>query len=76
MKPFLSGRKVHNAQALHAHATHPCTPVIGQVKPAPSATSPGPNVEIIREGDKVMRIIITCTCGERVEVNCLYAAGS
>jgi hypothetical protein len=50
--------------------------VIGQVKPAPSATSPGPNVEIIREGDKVMRIIITCTCGERVEVNCLYAAGS
>ena len=32
-------------------------------------------VEVVKEGDKVVRLIVTCTCGERVEIECLYTAG-
>jgi hypothetical protein len=33
-------------------------------------------VEVIKEGDKVVRLVITCACGERTEVECIYPAGS
>jgi hypothetical protein len=33
------------------------------------------HVEVVKEGDKVVRLIVTCTCGERVEIECLYSAG-
>jgi len=29
----------------------------------------------VKEGDKVVRLIVTCACGERIEVDCLYPAG-
>lgn len=35
----------------------------------------GASVEVVKEGDKVVRLIVTCTCGERIEVECLYPAG-
>ena len=35
----------------------------------------GPSVEAIKEGDKVVRIVVTCSCGERIEIDCLYPAG-
>jgi len=31
---------------------------------------------VVKEGDKVVRLVITCVCGERVEVECLYRPGS
>jgi hypothetical protein len=31
---------------------------------------------VVKEGDKVVRLVITCVCGERIEVDCLYPAGS
>jgi hypothetical protein len=34
------------------------------------------NVEIVKEGDKVVRIVVTCHCGERLEIECLYPAGA
>jgi hypothetical protein len=34
------------------------------------------NVEIVKEGDKVVRIVVTCKCGERMEIECLYPAGA
>lgn len=33
-------------------------------------------VECVREGDRITRLVVTCVCGERVEIDCLYAAGS
>jgi hypothetical protein len=33
-------------------------------------------VEVVKEGDKVVRLVVICACGERVEVECLYGAGS
>jgi hypothetical protein len=29
----------------------------------------------VRQGDKVVRIVVTCGCGERIEIDCLYPAG-
>ncbi|HEX2100483.1 MAG TPA: hypothetical protein VHF69_07460 [Candidatus Synoicihabitans sp.] len=34
-----------------------------------------PQVEAIKQGDKVVRLVVTCSCGERVEIDCLYPAG-
>jgi hypothetical protein len=73
MKPFLLGKKSVDEQALRTpHATHrPPPPTGGLVRPAQS----GPNVEVVKEGDKVVRIIVTCACGERTEIDCLYPVG-
>ena len=71
MKPFLSGKRTHETsplRSLHIHRT----PV--PVRPV-NAVPEGPNVEVVKEGDKVVRIIVTCACGEKVEVDCLYPAG-
>jgi hypothetical protein len=32
-------------------------------------------LEVIKEGDKVVRLIVVCCCGERMEIECLYPAG-
>jgi hypothetical protein len=82
MKPFLSGRNVHSSQ--------PLQPVLGAVPTDPSARSgfnhaqhqaklasgtSGPTVECVKEGDKIVRLIVSCTCGERIEIECLNPAG-
>jgi hypothetical protein len=79
MKSFLDGKK--------SLALSPLVPAAG---PSAHASGPGKNghsldsgahaqkahVEIIKEGDKVVRIYVTCKCGERLEIECLYPAGS
>jgi hypothetical protein len=52
----------HAANAPHTHAS--------------DGSSVGPQIELVKEGGKVVRLVITCTCGERIEVECLYPAGS
>lgn len=32
-----------------------------------------PSVECVKKGDKVTHLIVTCACGERIEIDCLYA---
>lgn len=39
------------------------------------ANGAGPQVETVKKGDKVVRLIVTCSCGERIEIDCLYPAG-
>jgi len=34
-----------------------------------------PQIECIREGDRITRMIVLCACGERIEIDCLYAQG-
>ncbi len=73
MKPFLSGKRSHDSaplRSLHVHQK-----AAAPVRHAPSAPE-GPVVDVVKEGDKVVRIIVTCACGEKVEVDCLYPAGS
>lgn len=74
MKPFLLGKKpldappLRSPQKTHSHAHGPQ----GLVRPAPT----GPHVEAVKEGDKIVRLIVTCSCGEKIEIDCLYPAGS
>lgn len=81
MKSFLQGKKTLNAAPLRAP-----TPTHGVLAPRPhgkhppvSVVTPGASsahVEVVKEGDKVIRLVVTCVCGERVEIDCLYSAGS
>jgi hypothetical protein len=34
-----------------------------------------PQIECVREGDRITRLIVVCACGERIEIDCLYAQG-
>jgi len=82
MKPFLQGRKPNSAKPLAAslpttngaasphrgHASHGGT--------GGAHAGAGAQVEVVKQGDKVVRIIVTCACGERTEVECIYPAGS
>ena len=79
MKSFLQGKKPLAVESLRpppqfasqspgCAASHPSG---GGQAPSGSTT----HVEVVKEGDKVVRLIITCTCGERVEIDCLYSAG-
>jgi len=80
MKPFLSGRAQTTTPALQPLSSpvvkdggarigshnHLSTGVLG--KDSESA----PTIECVKQGDKVVRLIVTCSCGERIEIDCLY----
>lgn len=81
MKSFLQGKKNLDASALRAPtpAAPPATPRCTTPRAPLSVVTPGASnahVEVVKEGSKVSRIIVTCVCGERVEIDCLYSAGS
>lgn len=79
MKSFLQGKKTLPLAALRAPAgfgpashTHAVATEAGAM---PTAPGHAPSVEVVKEGDKVVRLVVTCGCGERVEIECLYPAG-
>jgi len=78
MKSFLDGKKSLTASPLVA----PAGPAARQVPGAKNAHAHSmaqgakAHVEIVKEGDKVVRIFVTCQCGERTEIECLYPVGS
>lgn len=82
MKSFLQGKKSLSVEPLRAplpQAAQPqpkCEPVrVGPGGAASGAGQAAAHVEVVKEGDKVVRLIVTCSCGERVEVECLYSPG-
>lgn len=81
MKSFFQGRKTLEISALRRPSAAP--PI--HTKHGDSGHSHGSagdsgassaQVEVVKEGDKVVRLVVTCGCGERVEIECLYSAGS
>ncbi|MBP7141304.1 MAG: hypothetical protein KBA71_05310 [Opitutaceae bacterium] len=82
MKPFLSGRPSTGTPALRPATDGSDAGIAGipslatqpGLKCAGSDPAHGPNIECIKQGDKVVRLVITCTCGEKIEVECLYPA--
>lgn len=71
MKPFLQGKKAIDSTLMRvAHNAAPAS-----VRGASSNAPHGPSVETIKQGDKIVRLVVTCSCGERIEVECLYPAG-
>jgi hypothetical protein len=41
--------------------------------PAGHATHAAPRIEVVRDGDKVVRILAHCRCGETIAIDCDYA---
>lgn len=81
MKSFLQGKKTLRAEPLRPPNSTTATAIPRPLTAhAPvSVVTPGASsahVEVVKEGDKVVRLIVTCVCGERVEIDCLYSAGS
>lgn len=82
MKSFLSGRPQHDQpfSAPQPFSTGGGLSRLNQAHAAESACaktpSASPTVECIKQGDKVVRLIVTCACGERIEVDCLYPNAS
>lgn len=77
MKSFFQGKKNLAAESLRPPAQ--LAAALGSRCDARPAGAPGAanaHVEVVKEGDKVVRLVVTCTCGERVEIECLYSAGS
>lgn len=79
MKSFLQGKKSLDISPLRPPpGFHPPHGLRCEMKSPLSVTTPGASsahVEVVKEGDKVVRLVVTCTCGERVEIECLYPAG-
>lgn len=82
MKSFLQGKKALEATALRLPNVPPPPPATGHshsLRSPLSVVTPGASsahVEVVKEGSKVVRIVVACVCGERVEIECLYSAGS
>ncbi len=80
MNSFLQGKKSLTVPPLRPFATA-ARPIMSAGTPAsrPAAPvncgAPSPTVEVIKEGDKVVRLVVVCGCGERVEIECLYPGG-
>lgn len=79
MKSFLQGKKTLAVEALRPPAAlaNPLAPKC-EARPTAAASTPGASsahVEVVKEGDKVVRLIVNCVCGERVEIECLYSPG-
>jgi len=79
MKSFLQGKKNLSVAGLRppSASTGSPAPAGALVRPAnPMPAVSAAHVEVVKEGDKVVRLVVTCVCGERVEIECLYPAGS
>lgn len=77
MKSFLQGKRTLDMAALRA----PRAGVSGSGCSAGSAegtaaiTGLAPQIDVVKQGDKIVRIVVTCTCGEQTEIECLYPPG-
>jgi hypothetical protein len=70
MKHYLHGR----VQVPEETLSTPTLPA-DRLRVAPFETgSASPTIEVVKQGDKVTRLIVTCTCGEHIEIECLYPA--
>jgi hypothetical protein len=71
MKHYLHGR-THLVEA----PLCPPAPAADAIHIVPlDAASASPNVEVVKQGEKIVRLIVTCSCGEHIEIECLYPTG-
>lgn len=76
MKSFLQGKRTLAIAPLRTiHSSAPMAGSTGPAGEAVSAAATAPHIDIVKQGDKIMRIVVTCACGERTEIECLYPPG-
>lgn len=80
MKPFLQGKRTLPVESLKAPAGSSGglarAAAGGATSPGAADDEAGPQVQVVKEGDKVVKLVVTCTCGERLEIDCLYPPGA
>ena len=62
-------------RASHAIVPGQCVRLTGEtarVTIPGQCNSAGPSVELIRDGDVVRAIDVTCGCGQRIRLRCVY----
>jgi len=75
MKPFLSGRpQVQSVNLQPISGIGAAEAVARASAHKHSKEGAGPSVETVKQGDKIVRLVVTCSCGERIEIDCLYPA--
>ena len=77
MKSFLEGKRNLEAEPLRSIASA-LAPRCDAARHGLALAVPGASsahVEVVKEGDKIVRLVVHCACGERIEVECLYSAG-
>jgi hypothetical protein len=80
LQDFLTGRPgLATDTAVPAPRHSPFQPLTGSriaALSAPAAAEPerraAPQVEVIEEEGRVRRIVVTCTCCEKIEIECEY----
>ncbi len=77
MKPFLTGRsQVPSANLQNFGGLSPAQAVAQATAHKQHGKEvAGPTVDTVKQGDKIVRLIVTCSCGERIEIDCLYPGG-
>jgi len=78
MKPFLTGRAQAKSANLQPLAGLGAAEAVARGAAAHKHDKDGvggPTVETVKQGDKIVRLVVTCSCGERIEIDCLYPAG-
>jgi hypothetical protein len=76
MKSFLVGKRSLDIAPLRS--PHAAASLAEAARCSTGAAAPSgvaPQVDVVKQGDKIVRIIVTCTCGERTEIECLYPPG-
>ena len=80
MKSFLHGKKTLPVESLRAPTGAPggLARAAAGSRGQAAAVEPeaGPQVQVVKEGDKVVKLVVTCTCGERLEIDCHYQPGA
>ncbi len=76
MKSFLQGKRTLDIAPLRApHASAALAEAAHNLSGPCSPAGVAPLIDIVKQGDKIVRIVVTCTCGERTEIECLYPPG-
>jgi len=77
MKSFLSARtRVDSPPGMESSESHPLGKGLkSRASVCSSPGQPGLPIECLREGDKIVRLKVTCACGEVIEIDCLYDVG-
>jgi hypothetical protein len=75
MKPFLAGRTQVQSANLQPITGVSAAEAVARAGAHKHKEGTGPSVEAVKQGDKIVRLIVTCSCGERIEIDCLYPAG-
>jgi hypothetical protein len=79
MQDFLHGRLSCSPQSgpgsdaapgfVGMESTHPAGAAPSTPRPTPAN---GPDIQLVKENGQIRKIIVQCSCGERIELECAY----